>query len=838
MKILLTNTRIIYRFNSAVCLVVLSIIFPALPLVEANAPVLEKLSPPGAQRGTAFKLNLIGHHLEDIEIVSSLLGSFTPLTNFEDLASLEKKDNIQFLVELSKEIPVGVYPFRVRSDQGLSNALLFSIGVLPEISEEESQRPIAQAINNSLNQSQFVKAPVTVNGTLSGPDRDFFRIQVKGGQRLVMEVEARRAGSAIDPVLRLLNDTSRQIAISNDAHGLGVDSRIDMLFPKTGTYYLMVHDARFSQQQQNFYRLKIGEFSYLHSIFPLGGQRGQTVDVELVKDKKIKAEKIEVDLSRISSKADFTTLNLPVDSGSLPLLFAVGDLPEVVEPIGKTDSVLVPSTVHNGLISKPGEVDRFRLKVEPGEQWIIRLQAGGLGTSRLYGRLTVFDDKGKQLGAAGDDVPETQVFSAVLRGIRKSLDPFLRLQIPEDVRELLITVEDLVERGGSTFGYRLWTQPLAADFDLALVTPYINIPVNGTAGVTVNVQRYGYLGDIQLSIPDAGNDLVVKGGIVPSSSIRQGDRAVSGTGMLTITAKEEALVRTGELSVWGEAVLEDGTRLRRRARGPGLITKVQSSIGTGRPDPNNRDEQAPFEAHWLGMELPMMVTKESVGKLLVTGPSHIRLVQGMDYDVFWKFKSSLPRVRPPATVSLLSFGAREVSSRPGNARAKFLKEGIFRIITTVGTPASIFNAVLSGDLNIDGTPVSLHSAALTVEVVQGYKLVLPKGGIFLNPGKTGELVGKIERDPIFKEPVTISPENFPLGVSCAPVEVPVGVEEFRLVCQAEAFATPGNYEIGIASSSVLAAREKEQVPYRIPPSRCKIVISSVKETAHIIEFKR
>ena len=109
----------------------------------------------------------------DIEIISSLLGSFTPLTNFEDSDRLEKKDNVQFLVELSKEIPVGVYPFRVRSDQGLSNALLFSIGVLPEISEEESQRPIAQAINNSLNQSQFVKAPVTVNGTLSGPDRDF-----------------------------------------------------------------------------------------------------------------------------------------------------------------------------------------------------------------------------------------------------------------------------------------------------------------------------------------------------------------------------------------------------------------------------------------------------------------------------------------------------------------------------------------------------------------------------------------------------------------------------------------------------------------------------------------
>ena len=832
------HPRINRQFNSGICLVILSVFFFSLPLVGAVAPVLEKLSPPGAQRGTAFTLNLIGHNLQDVQVISTLPGSFTPLTNFAKSDRTEKQDKILFLVELPKEIPIGVYPLRVRSEQGLSNALLFSVGVLPEISEKESQQPIHQSTNNSPEDSQSIKTPVTVNGTLSGPDRDFYRIQGKRGQRLVMEVEARRTGSAIDPVLRLLNSASRQIAISNDAHGLGVDSRLDMVFPKTDTYYLMVHDARFSQQEQNFYRLKIGAFSYLHSIFPLGGQRGQKVDVELVRDKKTKAERLTVDLSSIKPKIDFTTLNLPIDAGSLPLLFAVGDLPEVIEPIGEVDFVLNPSTVFNGRISKPGEVDRYRLKVKPGEHWIIRLQAGGLGTSRLYGRLTVFDDNGRRLGSAGDEVPETQVFSAVLRGVRKSSDPFLRVQVPEGVQELLITVEDLVKRGGQTFGYRLWGQPRAADFDLTLVTPYVNIPVNGTAGVTVNVQRYGYLGNIQLSIPNAGNDLVVKGGIVPSSSIRQGDRAVSSTGMLTITAKERALVRTGELSVWGEAMLEDGTRLRRRARGPGLITKVQSSIGTGRPDPNNRDEQAPFEAHWLGMELPMMVTKKSVGKLLVTGPSYIRLVQGMDYDLFWKFKSSLPRVRPPATVSLLSLGAREVSSRPGNARAKFLKEGMFSIVTTVGTPASVFNVVLSGDLNIDGTLVSLHSSALTVEVVQGYKLVLPKGGIFLNPGKTGELVGKIERDPLFKEPVTISPENFPLGVSCAPVKVPVGVEEFRLVCKAEASATPGNYEIGIASSSVLAAREKEQVPYRIPPSRCKIVISSVKETAHMIEFKR
>ena len=177
MKNFLTHSEINRRFNSVICLIFLSTIVPAIPLVRANVPVLEKLSPPGAQRGTAFTLKLIGHNLQDIQVVFALPGSFTPLTNFTKSDKTEKQDKVLFLVELPKEIPVGVYPFRVRSEQGLSNALLFSVGVLPEINEEESQQPIHQSTNNSPKDSQSIKTPVTVNGTLSGPDRDFYRIQ-------------------------------------------------------------------------------------------------------------------------------------------------------------------------------------------------------------------------------------------------------------------------------------------------------------------------------------------------------------------------------------------------------------------------------------------------------------------------------------------------------------------------------------------------------------------------------------------------------------------------------------------------------------------------------------
>ena len=806
---------------------------------QGASPTLKRLDPPGAQRGTAFTLTLVGRHLQAAEIVSNLPGTFTPLTSSgQGSAAGRAEGKRPFLVELPGETPVGLYTLRLRSPEGLSNALLFSVGALPEVSEEESRQPVHQALNNSVDGSQALELPATVNGTLSGPDRDVYRFEGREGQRLVIEVEARRAGSALDPVIRLLTAEKKQIAISNDTHGLGVDCRLDVSLPQSGRYYLMVHDARFSDQEHNFYRLKIGEFAYAAGLFPLGGRRGEKVPVRLVGGNLGESRELTVDLSRVGPTADFASVPVPGSPGSLPLLFAVGDLPEELEPSSGAEASLEPGTVVNGRIANPGEVDRYRLAVNPGEEWMIQLEAGGLGTSRLFGRLTAYDAKGNRLASAGDDIPEVAVFSAVLRGLRTSSDPFLRVKVPEGVRELVVAVEDLVERGGPLFGYRLMARRQAADFVLSLATPYLNIPAEGTAAVEVNIQRRGYLGEIQLGIADAGEDLVVEGGLVPTASLVQGERARADAGLLTVTARKGASPNQGELSVWGEAVLEDGTRLRRRARGPGLVTQVQSSRGTGRPDPNNRDDQAPFAAHWLGMELPAMVSQSALAGLKVEGPTTIRLVQGMQTQLTWKFESAVPGLRPPERVVASSPGSREVNTRVGEVGAKYMSEGWLRIGTTVGTPVLKFNLVLSGQLDLDGVPMTVYSRPMTVDVVPGYRLSLAGEGIGLTPGGGGELLGRIEREPAFKQPVSIRPENFPLGVSCPPLEVSADEDLFRVECRAEDSATPGEYEFEITSSSMLAGREKEKVPYSIAPVRSKIVVSAGEDTARVLSIER
>ena len=132
-----------------------------------------------------------------------------------------------------------------------------------------------------------------INGKLVGPDIDNYTFHAAAGQKLVFEVEARRAGSAIDPAIEIFDAAGHEIARNDDAPALGVDSRLEVTFPKAGDYRVAVHDSKFSDQAQNFYRLKIAKFDYADSLFPLGGPKGTEVTLSggnLAKPVKVKAD--------------------------------------------------------------------------------------------------------------------------------------------------------------------------------------------------------------------------------------------------------------------------------------------------------------------------------------------------------------------------------------------------------------------------------------------------------------------------------------------------------------------------------------------------------------------
>ena len=793
----------------------------------AQRPVLQRLDPPGAQMGQALVLKLVGSNLSaDLNVITPLSATFTPL--IAGKTGSPSSQELAYLVELGPEAAVGLYPIRVSSPQGLSNILLFSVGAFPEVREEESLLSAHQPLNDFPAAGQELEQiPVTVNGTLYGPERDVYRIEGRKGDQLVFEVEARRVGSAIDPLILLLDSRENEIALNDDAPGLDVDSRLDVRLPEDGAYYVVIHDSRFSEQSSRFYRLKIGSFSYAEALFPLGGRRGSKLDVELLGGNLSEPVKHTLDLADVGEDR-FVPVPIPGSPGALPMLFAVGDLPEVTAPRDAESSELKSGTIVNGRISRPGEIDRFRLEVTPGETWAVDLSAAGLGTSRLSGLVMVHDEKGERLASGGDDSPSAGDARVIPRGLTSS-DPHLNFTVPEGVTHVLISVEDLVNRGGPSFGYRLEARREPPDFTLVLSEPFINLPAGGSARVGVVINRRGYRGSIRLDVSGDIDGLLIQGGDV-SPDLRPVIDSVD-LGALTISASPDAKPGIKKLFVWGESVSEEGPVIRRRALAPGLITNVLA--GTGRyAAPTVRDQQKPFTAPWLGTDLPVMITKKLPVRVLLEAPPQIRLIQGEEKTLKWRLEPQGPAAPSPELIDLETAGAKEIQFRfldeegdplpLGAVEKPGFKGGELRLRTTEGTPLGRFCVFMHADMKVGGETLRLHSQAVPGEVIQGYEIEVVADSVSLGPGGNGRLVGKVSRSEGFSEWVDIHVENLPPGVTCAKVHVDSGEDQFGILCEALDSSPPGEYEVELISSSVLPYHEKENVPYSIPPVQTRM----------------
>ena len=677
----------------------------------AAAPVITEIKPRGSEIGRPFTLTVVGRNIADgARLISTLPASLTLVTPSQKPGTMMAPGrSVSFLVEPKTDAQPGVYPIRIETPAGISNILLFTLGTYPELTEEESQPYSAPNSNDLIETAEPVRqTPVVVNGSLRGPERDVYRIYGKAGERRVLEVEARRSGSAIDPVLRILDASGRQLARSDDSPGAGLDARLDFLFPKEGNYYVEVTDARFSAQVQNFYRLKMGSYQYAEGVFPLGGRRGDQTPITFFGGRTVAGVKSTADLRGASKQDAFTRVALP-DSPALPFLFAVSDLPEIAEPV--EGAVPVPGVV-NGRLEKAGEVDRYRIKVGPGEKLLIELQGRELGTSRIEGIITVYDSSGKKLDSAGDKPLPEDVF--VIQGTsRTSSDPYLNLAAPAGAGEIIVTVEDLAMRGGPLYGYRLIVRRQGEDFRLSIGSPYVNLRPGGTVALTVSADRRGYDGVIQLTIPDLPKGIRVEGGIIPRENMDgNNQRGFNRTGVLLLTADSDAQLPVSHFQVWGEATLSDGTKLLRQARGLGMVESIAGSTAQGVVD-----RQRPLTAAWLGLDLPVGLTDPAPATVEVRQTGLKQMEEGVRYEFAYKWNVR-GRGTPPAELGVEIIGGRDIRVIDRKPSADAMS-GAFAVTTTKSTDPGRYDLYVSGRLKTDDGEEAIASRPIVFEVSEG-----------------------------------------------------------------------------------------------------------------------
>lgn len=662
-------------------------------------PAITELQPRGAQKGRPFTLTILGRDVvEGARVESTLPATFTPLGPEKGAMG-----GATFLVELKGEPAVGVYPIRVITPTGISNIQLFSIGAFPEFTEEESRPGSLPNSNDTIETAEALPgAPLTVNGRLRGPERDVFRISAKAGERRVIEVEARRCGSAIDPVIELEDASGKVLARSEDAPLVGLDARLEFTFPRDGYYYVVLHDARFSAQTTNFYRLKIGTYATPTEVFPLGGRRGETVQVSLG------AQKTTADLRNVPANVRQVFVNLP-DSPALPVPFAVGDAPEVTAPV--TGALAVPVTI-NGRLAKPAAADRYEIQTTPGELVSFRIEARELGTSKLMAVISVLDGKGAKLGEAGDEPLNEDLYN--VNQSRTAGDPEVVVQAPADAKTLTVTVEDLARRGGPAYPYRLLVRKASPDFRVVFNQPFTNIPAGGSVAVPMTVQRRGFDGDVHLRLVNAPKGLRAEGGtVVGVAPMKETWRARSSPGVLILTADSDFQLSGSELTVEAVAALADGSQIVRRAEGPGMTVGVAGATLQG-----SVDRQRAITAPWLGLQLPAAATVPPPATLEVTMLGRKRLEEGDQMQFRWKWTARDAGQAFPKAVNADMPGAADLRVIDARTDPKDRTAGTFTITTTKLTRPAKYDLYITGRLMVDGQQRDIVSRPIAVEVLE------------------------------------------------------------------------------------------------------------------------
>ena len=488
------------------------------------------------------------------------------------------------------------------------------------------------------------------------------------------------------------------IARSEDDPMLSLDARLSMTFPKEGFYHVEVYDARFSTQVQDFYRLKTGAYEFASEIFPLGGKRGEQVDVTLG------AVKIKADLT--TAKTPETFVNLP-GSPALPLPFAIGDYPEVQEPVSAP--LQVPVTV-NGRLSQAAEVDKYELAVNPGEEFMFSLQARELGTSKLMGLITIYDEKGKRLASAGDGPLPSR------RGRRAGEQPDAgrsrsAVQSTEGRHALTIGVEDLAQRGGRHYAYRLTAYRAPFDLKATVTTPYVNIPAGGTALVNVNVERRGYMGPIRIEATNLPKGVSIAGGDIPAEIPDPNNRATSRRAMLTLTAESGASFTSADIDVKAVAVAENGQKIVREASGVAFAIPVAGATAQGVVD-----RQRPLTGEWLGYQLPAAMTDATPANLDLSLEKSEKKENGYEFRFRWKWnvKNAMQRVPEIVTAEVPNFIDLRVIEMAVDKTDR--NTGTFLVTSTKNTLPAVYNIGITGRLMTDGAPVDVYSPIMTFTV--------------------------------------------------------------------------------------------------------------------------
>jgi Bacterial pre-peptidase C-terminal domain len=535
--------------------------------IAIRQPQLNALFPMGIQPGQKLRLEIQGEFLDGVTQLlfesGDVSGSVVSATFTQALVD----------VAVSPDALPGPRRFRLASERGVSNTLLFRVSRWPT--------PVEAEPNNDLDSPMPVAAPALISGRLqTDQDVDLYRFHAKAGERLQFNVLGARNGSGADVSLAILYPDGREVA--HDEGRFIWDPYLDHTFEATGDYLAAINLTRMPAGGQSRsdlnYQVAIGQSPFFWSVFPMGARQGTSSELALRGDflqvgapvrfsaaglppvtrgiEGILDERSSSGDYRLAVKISSTTepgaydFGVSDDSGTLaPLKFVVGDLPEATEAepndtMTQSQLLNAPLTV-NGRMDRDGDQDLFRISAEAGASMLFQVDAEKYG-SVLDSSLALLAADGKVL-ASNDD--------AKWPGRALNRDALLSFRFKEK-GAYFVRVSSLYRRGGPDHVYRLTVRLAAPDFMLSLGTDRPSVQRGEKGKLGISLARFNeFKGEVRVEVTGLPAGVTAKTLVIP------GDQEA---GSIELEAAPGTGQTVSEIRVWGEAKV-DGRSVRRRA---------------------------------------------------------------------------------------------------------------------------------------------------------------------------------------------------------------------------------------------------------------------------------
>jgi len=443
-----------------------------LPGEAAEAPRITRAVPTAAAPGEPVEITFAG---ERLDAMTGLWTSFP--ANAEKMKS--SSSEAVFRLTVASNVPVQIGAIRLAGSNALSDLHLLAVDDLPSAPKTGAKKETPQ----------MLKVGTAIDGSVEELGSDYFKFTARKGEPFSIDLLARRLGSSMDPLLRIFDESGKELVYSLQFNEPNGDPRFRFTASEAGTYTIELRDVSYHGGAGYFYRLRFGKFPLITSPFPAVVQRGTERNFRFVGP----ATDGVVGPAKKALNSASNEFFLPLSArfkgaaGSGFALLHISDLPQIVEtePNDKppqATKISLPVGI-NARFEKARDRDYYEFTGNKGDRVIFAAKTRSLGS--------VCDVSLRLLDSANAELAESTNTTAD--------EGFVAAKIDKPGKYLLL-VEELTGAAGVDLIYHVEGTIQPAGFALAIESDKGEKSTNGAIAIHISCARDHYDGPISLSL--------------------------------------------------------------------------------------------------------------------------------------------------------------------------------------------------------------------------------------------------------------------------------------------------------------------------------------------------